>query len=156
MRLLDYLLSKIIMTTQENYREKFVSLNDEQLIESFNREVGNSGWTSSRASFLSALREELQSRFDCSAIIDGGMSLRGKVKLVDKKIVVDKKENEETEIVFVPNFKDETEKVSEEGKKCNCDDSICTKCLLVNCEDDNCEVHPIDKKIDFREKYKHR
>ena len=44
------------------YKERFKSMTDGQLMDAFNREVGNSGWTSSRASYLVALREEFEKR----------------------------------------------------------------------------------------------
>ena len=40
--------------------------------------------------------------------------------------------------------------------KCECSDPLCAKCLLVNCKDKNCKVHPEDKKKEFREIYKNR
>lgn len=46
----------------KKYKERFVGMTDEQLRNTFNREVGNSGWTSSKASYLSALHEELEKR----------------------------------------------------------------------------------------------
>lgn len=39
---------------------------------------------------------------------------------------------------------------------CQCEDPSCAKCLLVNCKDDNCSMHPIAKKQAFRESYKNR
>ena len=41
-------------------------------------------------------------------------------------------------------------------KECKCVDPMCAKCLLVNCQDDDCEVHPLSKKKEFREMYKNR
>lgn len=40
--------------------------------------------------------------------------------------------------------------------ECNCTDPICAKCLLVNCKDPDCKVHPESKKKEFREMYKNR
>ena len=40
--------------------------------------------------------------------------------------------------------------------KCKCDTVDCTKCLLVNCKDNDCYYHPIGKKEDFRTKYTNR
>jgi hypothetical protein len=81
------------MATYEEYKERFGVMNDEQLIGAFNREVGNSGWTSSRASYLAALHEEFHNRnYDCSAIdSEGGTSLKNRVKLIDKKILIDER-----------------------------------------------------------------
>lgn len=44
------------------YKKRFGDMTDEQFLGIFNREVGNSGWTSSRASYLVALREEFEKR----------------------------------------------------------------------------------------------
>lgn len=42
------------------------------------------------------------------------------------------------------------------GIKCQCDDSQCAKCLLVNCQDNNCITHPNVAKDQFKIKYKNR
>jgi len=39
---------------------------------------------------------------------------------------------------------------------CKCTDPLCAKCLLVNCKDPNCKVHPENKKMEFRKLYKNR
>jgi len=61
---------------------------DEELIESFNRDVGNKGWATARGRFHFAIRSEFIRRgFDFTAI--GGpdsLSFNRKVKLVGKKI----------------------------------------------------------------------
>jgi len=41
-------------------------------------------------------------------------------------------------------------------KKCLCPTSDCTQCLLVNCKDENCGVHPKERKDEFRKKYHSR
>ena len=66
-------------------------MNDEQLVDAFNREVGNSGWTGSRASYLSALHEEFENRnYDYSAIGGkGSLSLKKKVRVTGNKILLD-------------------------------------------------------------------
>lgn len=53
--------------------------------------------------------------------------------------------------------KDSTDfKICDTNKICTCVDPLCAKCLLVNCEDNNCKVHPESKKREFREMYKNR
>ena len=52
------------------YKKRFEVMTDGQLKDVLNREVGNNGWTSSRASYLVALREEFEKR---------------KIILIDKK-----------------------------------------------------------------------
>jgi hypothetical protein len=79
-------------TTPEAVYDQFVArfkrLTDEELIAAFNRDVGNPGWVSSRASYHSALQKEFERRgFDYSAI--GGehwLSWRHKIKLSGKVI----------------------------------------------------------------------
>ena len=46
----------------------------------------------------------------------------------------------------------------EEGKAeaCKCTDALCAKCLLLNCKDRDCKIHPEKKKKEFREMYKKR
>lgn len=74
---------------QKEFRDRFAAMSEEQLVGAFNREVGNSGWTSSRAAYLAALRDEFNVRgYDYSAIGKEGFSLKNKVKLVDKTIVL--------------------------------------------------------------------
>lgn len=36
------------------------------------------------------------------------------------------------------------------GVKCKCDDPQCSKCLLVNCQDENCPVHTMERKATRR------
>ena len=76
------------MATFDEFTARLAAETNAELIESFNREVGNAGWTSSRASYLAALRNELKSRnFDLSAI--GGpdsLSFRAKIRLNGKTI----------------------------------------------------------------------
>ncbi|MFA7133583.1 MAG: hypothetical protein WC122_01230 [archaeon] len=77
----------------QEYRDRFRSMNDKQLIDAFNNEVGNSGWTASRASYLFALCGEFKNRdYDYSNIGEEKvMSLNKKIKLINKKIIVDEK-----------------------------------------------------------------
>ncbi len=80
------------MGTYEEYKKILKSKTGEQLIEAFNREVGNPGWASSRASYLAALHDEFEEhRYDYAEIGDKyELSLARKVKLVGKKIRADK------------------------------------------------------------------
>lgn len=67
---------------------EFSELSDEALIDRFNNEVGNQGWTSSRASFLAAMHTQFEQRgIDFSLIGDDSqMSLDRKVVLEGKKV----------------------------------------------------------------------
>lgn len=39
------------------------------------------------------------------------------------------------------------------GKECTCNNPDCAKCLLINCQDDDCKVHTKEKKEAFRKRY---
>ncbi len=73
----------------EEFRTRFRGLSNEDLIQAFNREVGNSGWTSARAAYLTALHQEFEGRgLDYSAIGNKTeLSFAKRVKLVGNKIV---------------------------------------------------------------------
>ena len=82
----------------QEFKDKFRSMSDSQLIDAFNREVGDSGWTGSRGAYLSALHNEFKNRhYDC-AKIEGEeynhptFSIAYKIKLVGKKIELEEKE----------------------------------------------------------------
>jgi len=84
-------LVPLIEAPQARY-EEFIArvgkLSDQELIDAFNRQVGNTGWTSSRAAYLAALYGEFKNRgFDCNAIGgDQSFSLRKRIKLSGNKI----------------------------------------------------------------------
>ena len=70
------------------FQKQLKSYNDTELISRFNEEVGNKGWGTARASFLSALHEEFNLRgFDYSAIGDTeSLSFKDKITLICKTI----------------------------------------------------------------------
>ncbi len=70
------------------FKEDFQVKTDHELIAIFNQYVGNRGWCSAKSVYLAALREEISSRnFDnISIIIDGGLSLRRRVVLIDNRL----------------------------------------------------------------------
>ena len=74
----------------EQYMETFDKCTDQEIIKAFNREAGNCGWGTARASYLGALHKQLDKRnFDYSAIGDkGSMSLRSKIQLEGKVISI--------------------------------------------------------------------
>ena len=39
------------------------------------------------------------------------------------------------------------------NEACHCTDPECRKCLLINCHDDNCKIHPLAKKNKLRAQY---
>ena len=86
----------MLKVNHEEYKEEckkmFSEMNDAEIIGSFNKEVGNTGWTTSRGIYLSCLENEMHNRlFDLSAISGNGLSFKKKIKLVNNKIVIDGK-----------------------------------------------------------------
>lgn len=73
------------------YTKLMKDYSDNNLIQVYNKEVGNLGWGNSRAEFLEALHSELIQRdFDTSLIVTNNeMSLKRKVKLFENKIIFD-------------------------------------------------------------------
>ena len=74
----------------EKYMEALDKYSDQEIIKEFNREAGNCGWGTARASWLGALHKQLEKRdFDYSAIGDKGrMSIRSKIKLEGKVVSI--------------------------------------------------------------------
>lgn len=74
------------------YLKRFRKMNNTQLIEAFNDKVGNYESTREEASYLGPMQREFDRRdLDYSVIANytKGLSLKDKVKLVGKKIVID-------------------------------------------------------------------
>ena len=56
----------------QEYAARFAAASNQSLVESFNREVGNTGWTSMRACCIAALIAEFRKRgIEISAVNDG-------------------------------------------------------------------------------------
>lgn len=65
--------------------------------------------------------------------------------------------DQERKVKILVSHSPELAEVSLEGaKECECKDPLCAKCLLVNCQDDTCTVHPLPKKKEFRDMYRKR
>jgi hypothetical protein len=81
-------------TTSQNpaneFKERFSNMNDSQLIDAFNGDIGKRVWIGARARFHDALRKEFDNRgFDYSVIGSmekGSFNLNRKIKLVGHKI----------------------------------------------------------------------
>ena len=78
------------MVTKEffdNLQEEMASRSVESLVEEFNRQVGNTGWTSIRGLHDSVLIDTLIAKgVDVSAVYDGvGISFKRKIKLNEDK-----------------------------------------------------------------------
>ena len=78
------------MDDKKGFSARFRAMSDQELIEDFNREVGNDGWVSARAAFLAALHDEFNNREYDYAIIGcrQGLSFARKVRLEGKRIVL--------------------------------------------------------------------
>ena len=72
----------------EKYTASFDKCTDQEIINAFNKEAGNCGWGTARASYLGALHKQLEKRnFDYSEIgNERSMSLRSKIKLEGKVV----------------------------------------------------------------------
>jgi hypothetical protein len=72
------------------YAERFKKMSDDELVAAFNREVGNPGWTSSRASYLAELRREFTAReYNYSAIGDeASLSFKSRIRLNGKMLEI--------------------------------------------------------------------
>ena len=56
----------------QEYAARFAAASSQNLVESFNKEVGVSGWTSMRANYIAALIDEFRNRgIDISVAYDG-------------------------------------------------------------------------------------
>jgi hypothetical protein len=91
--------SKVVMKPEradryEAWQSQLAAYTLEQLIEAFNREVGNNGWGTARADYLHALRHTFVHRgVDCSCFLsdDGrSMSFKHRLALEDGRIVLAK------------------------------------------------------------------
>lgn len=72
------------------YCERLSKNTEDELISTFNQEVGNSGWGTARASFLSAIHNEFEIRgFDYSLVGDRrSLSFNKPILLYENKIIV--------------------------------------------------------------------
>ena len=80
------------MSLQDFYQEmlsKLEQITDSELIDAFNREVGNQGWVSYRGAYLSAIHKTFLKRgFDISEIgNEQVLSFKRKVELIEKKLI---------------------------------------------------------------------
>ncbi|KMQ70827.1 hypothetical protein [Chryseobacterium koreense] len=62
-------------TSSYPFKAQLALKSDAELIETFNREVGNGGWGSARAEFLAALKQEFLNRSLCCSLIINGNSM---------------------------------------------------------------------------------
>jgi hypothetical protein len=114
------------------YKGRFDDMTDGQLMDAFNREVGNSGWTSSRSSYLVALREEFEKRkivvTDKKVLVNEPLIPEGLSKC--KKCGEYKGEVKEKDLNWGDSFKKVEAEKSEEylTVSCLCDGILCQIC----------------------------
>ena len=72
------------------FNKRLSTYSDYEIITVFNKEVGNSGWGTARAVFLSAIHNEFdQRKFDYSEIGDSKtLSFKNPICLVGKKVSI--------------------------------------------------------------------
>ncbi len=72
------------------FAQQLEQLSDTELVQKFNREVGITGWTSTRSAYLAALRNSFEKRgIDYSAVGDGNaLSLKQQVVLNNMKLEI--------------------------------------------------------------------
>ena len=109
-------------TVQENeWKKRFQDQTDQGLIESFNREVGNSGSGYARSLYSRCLMDEMLNRErDFSVISEDGYSISyaNKVILVWNKLVVDQNQiNKTPDIINVVEIIYDTPEEDEAGLK---------------------------------------
>ena len=70
---------------QNQFKERFRKLNNLELVETFNKDLGHNGWVSSRGEFLAALRQEFGKRQICIDGITHGGAIRSRGFLLKKE-----------------------------------------------------------------------
>ncbi len=73
------------------FKNQLAKLNKEELLEIFNKEVGNRGWASARAIFLEELRKAFRNlEVDISEVTNesGGFILNRKAIIITNKLVI--------------------------------------------------------------------
>ena len=70
---------------QNQFKERFRKLNNLELVETFNKDLGHKGWVSSRGEFLAALRQEFSKRQICIDGITHGNAIRSRGFLLKKE-----------------------------------------------------------------------
>lgn len=76
-------------TVFEEFKNRFAAMSDEAVIEAFNSDVGNPGWTGARGAFHKALLQDFQRRgWNCDAIYNSDnntLNFTSRVKLNPEK-----------------------------------------------------------------------
>ncbi len=79
----------------DEFFKELDTLSDEEVVEKFSVQTGAKGWASTKSAYLKALTRQFDKReIDYSAIkTDNGISLRDKVRLEGKKMILVMKES---------------------------------------------------------------
>lgn len=74
---------------KNRYTDRFRDASEEELVEDFNREVGNRGWVAARAEYFTALHTELEEReIDYSAVgNESTLSFAEKIRIEEGKVI---------------------------------------------------------------------
>jgi len=74
----------------EEFLMRFASLTNEEVVELYNKEIGNSGWGTARASYLAAIHYEFQRRkIDYFEVGNStSLSLANKVIIKGNKLII--------------------------------------------------------------------
>ncbi len=120
------------------FADRFANATIEELIDTFNRQVGNPGWGSARAQHDSALREEFLRRYvDCSSFItESSINFREPIKLAEDRIVQDPSIDVYVEPVNLP-----AEKTVVIGRVPSCDEGDCFVAILESEARDSATTH---------------
>jgi len=80
----------MMQTKYTEFSERFTKFSDDELIETFNKEVGSRGWVSARGYYLVALQTEFITRgFVISEIsYDDRFSIKHRISLDGKKVII--------------------------------------------------------------------
>ena len=70
---------------QNQFKERFRKLNPLELVQTFNKDLGHSGWVGSRGEFLVALREEFGNRNICIDNITHSGAIRSRGFIMKKE-----------------------------------------------------------------------
>ena len=83
------------MNVEERFAKRISEMPLDELVSTFNKDVGHTGWVSARGKFLAALKKEFLRRgVDCSCFISkGSMTMKYEIEVDDDCIRIKFPEN---------------------------------------------------------------
>ena len=76
--------------TFKQFKQSFKKMSVQELIDTFNNDLGKPGWVGAREAFYLALYDEFQNRgIDISEVRVRGKNVKNRMKLVGKKVIID-------------------------------------------------------------------